>query len=85
MKKQITTTVEGIVIAAAWDENGDISALDIAGNDEKRYHIADDPIGRQLRHYVRKRLVVDGTIEVSFKGITIYVKRFRNVRIPTNG
>lgn len=76
MGKQRPIRLTGIVIAAAWKKNGDIAAVDIAGYDEKRYRVADDPTGRRLRQLVRERLVIDGLIEQTAGQAIIHVKRF---------
>jgi hypothetical protein len=76
MKKQTPIRLKGIVIPAAWDNKGDISALEIAGYDEKKYRVADDLIGRRLRQCIHERIVVEGVIEKTADRATIYVKGF---------
>lgn len=50
-----TINIRGIVIASAWNQNGEISAVAIAGYDEIRYRIADDHLGAQLRALIKKK------------------------------
>lgn len=76
MKKQTRIHLKGIVIPAAWDKKGAISALEIAGYDEKRYRVADDLIGRRLNQCIHERVEVDGVIETTTDPATIYVKGF---------
>jgi hypothetical protein len=77
MHKPTPIKLKGIVIAAAWNKNGDVSAVDIAGYDEKRYRVADDFLGRQLRRFVKERLIIDGIVETTANRLTIHVKKFR--------
>ncbi|BBO91370.1 hypothetical protein [Desulfosarcina ovata] len=77
MQKLIPIQMKGIVIAAAWGEHGDITAVDIAGYDEKRYRVADDLVGRQLKQLIKERLIVDGMIEKTGNRNILHVKAFQ--------
>lgn len=77
MGKRITINIRGIIIAAAWNQNGEISAVDIAGYDEKRYRIADDHLGAQLWAMIKKRIVVDGFLEIENNKSVIHIRHFR--------
>ena len=57
MDERPSIDLKGIVIAAEWAPDGDVTAVDIAGYDEKRYRIADDSRGRQLRRLVKRKVV----------------------------
>lgn len=76
MGKQTAVTIRGIVIAAAWKQNGEILAVDIAGYDEKRYRIADNHFGLQLRALIKQRIVVDGFIETKNNNSVIHIHHF---------
>lgn len=76
MGKHRPITLTGIVIAAAWEQNGAVKAVDFAGYDEKRYRVANDPTGKRLRRRVQERLVVEGVIENTAGQAIIHVKRF---------
>ena len=84
MNKQIPISICGVVIAAAWTSQGEVTEVDIAGDDEKRYRVVDDHIGEQLRNYIKKSVVVDGFVKTRNDGLVIAVKRFRigNPGIP---
>ena len=77
MGKRTAVTIQGIVIAATWNQVGEITAVDIAGYDEKRYRIADDHMGRQLRVLNKKRIVVDGFIEAENNKSVLHVPHFQ--------
>ena len=77
MKKKIPISIGGVVIAAAWTPLGDVTEVDIAGYDERRYRVVDDHIGGQLRDYIKKRVVVEGVVNDRKDGLAITVKRFR--------
>ena len=72
-----TITIKGIVIAADWDPSGDVSAVDIAGYDEKRYRVADNPMALQMRRYIRKSVVVQGRLSIDNHRNLIVVEDFR--------
>ena len=77
MKPRVPIHLKGIVIAADWQPDGKIQAVDIAGCDEKRYRVADSPVGRQLLEYPRARVLVSGTIDRTTDPATLFVDRFR--------
>ena len=52
--------VKGIIIAAQWGADGAVTAVDIAGFDEKRYRVVNDRIGRQLHKRVKHSVRVSG-------------------------
>ena len=58
-------------------QRGDVTEVDIAGNDEKRYRVVDDHIGGQLRDHIKKSVVVDGVVKTQKGALVITVKRFR--------
>ena len=74
MNKRVSIDLKGIVIAAAWGPTGEVSAVDIAGYDEKRYRIADDPIGRKLFQYVKKAVAVRGKLASEHQQNIVYVE-----------
>lgn len=76
MEKRITINIRGILVAAAWKHNGEISAVDIAGYDEKRYRVADDHLGAQLLAMIKKRIVVDGILKSENNNSVIHIHHF---------
>ena len=70
-------TIKGIVVAAGWGPNGEVSAGDIAGYDEKRYHVAEERMGPRLLNRVKERIVAQGTVVSESQRNVIYVHRFR--------
>jgi len=76
MKKQITT-IRGIVVPAAWRPGGLVAAVDVAGYDESRYRVVDDPMGKQLLGLLKKRVIADGVLQTIDNRPTILVQRFR--------
>lgn len=77
MERPTAITIRGIVIAAAWKQNGEITAVDIAGFDEKRYRIADNHMGTQLRMLIKEQIIVDGIIESENNMSVIKIHHFR--------
>lgn len=76
MKTQVPISISGIVIAAAWTPLGEVTEVDIAGFDEKRYRVINDQIGEQLRNHIKKTVIVDGVVKTKKGSLEIIVKRF---------
>lgn len=77
MAKQNLTTIRGIILAAGWGEDGGISAVDIAGYDEKRYRVVSDAMGRKLKDHVRQQVVARGRVTTRENRLSIYVSHFQ--------
>jgi hypothetical protein len=76
MQKLTPIHLEGIVIAAAWEKNGAVSAVDIAAYDEKRYRVADNLVGQQLKQLVKERLIIDGFIEATADRTILHITSY---------
>ena len=77
MDERPSIDLKGIVIAAEWAPDGDVTAVDIAGYDEKRYRIADDSRGRQLRRLVKRKVVMRGRLVRENQRDLFFVEAFR--------
>lgn len=77
MDERPSIDLKGIVIAAEWAPDGDVTAVDIAGYDEKRYRIADDSKGRQLRRLVKRKVVMRGRLVRENQRDLFFVEAFR--------
>jgi hypothetical protein len=71
--------LKGIVIPAAWDQNGNIISLAIATDDEQEYLIETRRMVTKLMSLLRQEVVVTGTIMPAAKNnvirITSYSRR----------
>ena len=67
-------SIKGIVIPAAWDQNGKIISLAIATDDEQEYLIETRQIFTKLKSMLREEIVVIGTIRQTEKNKIIEVK-----------
>jgi hypothetical protein len=67
-------SIKGIVIPAAWDQNGKIISLAIATDDEQEYIIETRQIFTKLKSLLREEVVVTGTIRQTEKNKIIEVK-----------
>ncbi len=54
--------ISGIVIAAKWNDKGDVTGITIQTHDEKVYLVEPDRIGYELLKFVRKTVTVCGKI-----------------------
>ena len=69
-------SIKGIVIPAAWDQNGEIISLAIATDDEQEYLIETRQITTKLKSLLREEVVVTGTIRQTEKNKIIEVKSY---------
>jgi hypothetical protein len=69
-------SIKGIVIPAAWDQNGKIISLAIATDDEQEYLIETRQIFTKLKSMLREEIVVIGTIRQTEKNKIIEVKSY---------
>lgn len=72
MKKLHQTTVRGIIIASCWSKDGRVSAVDIAGFDEKRYRVVNDKTGRQLHALTMQQVTAEGSL--AMRGDAMYIQ-----------
>ena len=68
--------IKGIVIPAAWDQDGNINSLAIATNDEQEYLIDSRQRITKLISLLRQEVVVNGTINQTKKNKIIRVKSY---------
>ena len=76
MAKQKPTTIQGIILAAGWGKNGGISAVNIAGYDEKTYRVVNNAMGKKLLDHVRRQVVAHGRVAMRENRLCIYVSQF---------
>ena len=75
-ESELMARIKGIVIPAAWDQNGKIITLAIATDDEKEYLIDSRRVVSKLIHLLRQEVVVTGTINQTRKNRYIQVKSY---------
>lgn len=68
--------IEGIIIPANWDNNGNIVDLAIATRDEKEYLIADKDQIARLKPLLRREVEIEGITQIQGGKRTIKVKKF---------
>lgn len=61
-------TIEGIVTAADWDENDEISSIKILTDDEDEYFVVDDEIGQELFNYLHEEVEARGVCDDGSQG-----------------
>jgi hypothetical protein len=76
MGEEQLTRIYGIVLAAGWKKNGDVSEVDLADYDEKKYRVVNDARGRRLRPHIQSRVVVDGFVSQLKDRLTIKIHHF---------
>ena len=68
--------IKGIVIPAAWDQDGNIISLAIATDDEEEYLIDTHQRITKLISLLRQEVVVNGTIKQTGKNKIIRVESY---------
>jgi hypothetical protein len=69
--------IEGIIIPADWDSEGNIIALAIATGDEQEYFIEDNQQVVNMRSLLRQQVVAVGSIRCSKERKTINVTKIQ--------
>lgn len=73
-------TVVGTVVAADWDDNGTVVAVNLQSDDDE-YIIADNETAAELLHMVGQRVSVTGTVAESEDGsLVLTVSTFSVVK-----
>ena len=58
----------GIVVAADWDDNGNVARISIQGYDEKEYIVKMNRCGRELMDFINHKFKVSGNISERVDG-----------------
>jgi hypothetical protein len=72
-------TVRGIIIPAAWDEDGKVMALGLSSKDEKHYLLENAPHQGKLYECLQKEVEVCGFLKGEGDKSTIVLKGFRQI------
>jgi hypothetical protein len=76
--------IEGIIIPAGWDKNGNVVNLAIATREEEEYLISDQDQVNRLKPLLRQEVEIRGTLQTK-KGIKfIKVKNFSKLETTSN-
>ena len=85
MEKTETITIRGILLPNAWNEKGDVVAVVIATYNEEKYLVSDKKMIQKLLSLLRKRVVVDGTVNRQDANRTIDIKDIKIDTIKPKG
>ena len=72
-------TVRGIIIPAAWDEDGRITALGLSSKDEKHYLLENDSNQEKLYDCLQKEVEICGVLKGEGEKRTLILKGFRPI------
>lgn len=72
--------VEGIIIPAGWDNNGNVVNLAIATRTEEEYLITDEDQVAKLKPLLRQEVEVRGILQTQQGKRIIRVKRFNRLK-----
>ena len=84
MDARALISLRGIVIAAEWGPDGEVTAVDIAGYDENRYRVAKASIERQLCQLSNEAVIVYGRLVIVNQQNVIFVDHYCLDAIDTN-
>ena len=85
MEKTETITIRGILIPNAWNEKGDVVAVVIATYNEEKYLVSDKKMIQKLLSFLRKRVVVNGTVNRQDTHRTIDIKDIKMDTLKPKG
>ena len=71
--------VEGIIIAANWDNKGNVVDLAVATRDEEEYLITDKDQVSRLKPLLRQEVAIEGILKTQEGKKIIKVKRFNKL------
>ena len=66
--KQANQFITGIVVAAGWDDDGNIVLISIQGYDEKEYVVKMNRCGKELRDLINRKVKVSGNVSERLDG-----------------
>lgn len=66
--KNLKPFIIGIVVAAGWDDNGNVALISIQGYDEKEYIVKTNPCGKELMDFINRKVKVSGNISERVDG-----------------
>ena len=72
--------IEGIIIPANWDNNGNVVNLAIATRDEQEYLITDKDQIAELRPLLRQDVEIEGITQIQKGKRIIKVKKFSKLK-----
>ena len=72
--------VEGIIIPANWDNNGNVVDLAIATRDEEEYLITDKDQIARLKPLLRQEVEIEGVTQIQKGKRIINVKKFSKLK-----
>jgi hypothetical protein len=84
-KENLETTmicIEGIIIPANWDNNGNVVDLAIATRDEEEYLITDKDQIARLKSFLRQEVEIEGITQIQKGKRIIKVKKFSKLKNP---
>ena len=79
-KKSIT--INGLIVPAQWDKEGNVKGIALAGFDEINYSIRMDKMGKSLLELLHKKVTVSGDITKIDNSKRINVKKFELKKSP---
>ena len=72
-KEHDRSILRGIILPSQWDKTGKVVRISLNTYDEKEYIIDHSGRGRELRHYLKKMIEVDGKVFQRLSG-SLYIK-----------
>ncbi len=66
--KNIKPLITGIVVAAGWDDDGNVALISIQGYDEKEYVVKMNRCGKELMGLINRKVKVSGKVSKRIDG-----------------
>ena len=66
--KNIKPFITGIVVAAGWDDDGNVALISIQGYDEKEYIVKMNRCGKELIDLISRKVKISGKVSERLDG-----------------
>jgi hypothetical protein len=74
--------IEGLLIPSDWDNDGNVIGLTIATTDEREYRIADRSQVTRLTPFLRKRVMIKGSLQEEKEKTYLHVQKIIQRKCP---
>jgi hypothetical protein len=78
-------SLEGLVVAADWDENDEVTLVSLLTDDEGEYLVEADSIGRELIGCIHKRVRLHGCLGKDQSGEDVIAGEYFTILDPPEG
>ena len=79
-KSNKSMQINGLIIPAQWDKNGNVTGIALAGFDETNYPVLMDNLGNSLLALLHKEVMVSGDIIKINNSDVLQIEKFQLIK-----